>query len=250
VSLLVVERLSKAFDGFQAVNDVSFTIERGEFSAVIGPNGAGKTTLFNLLTGHLTKTTGRVVFDGVDITHRAPHEIVRLGIGRAFQRASIFPVMSVLENVHAALLAHRGRHRGVVVPARRDTAGRDRAREILRWVHLDDVRDAPAGSLSHGDQKLLDIAVALALEPKLLLLDEPTAGMHPEERRETMRLVQRLWSDLDMTVVFVEHDMDIVFGVAGTIRVLHHGELVAQGPPAEISANQLVIEAYLGEGVL
>jgi branched-chain amino acid transport system ATP-binding protein len=250
MSLLTVERLGKAFGGFQAVNNVSFTVERGEFSAVIGPNGAGKTTLFNLLTGHLPKSSGRVAFDGVDISHRAPHEIVRLGIGRAFQRASIFAAMTVLENIHAAVLTHRGRHRNLVFRARGDRGGRDRAREILRWVHLDAKAETLAGSLSHGDQKLLDIAIALALEPKLLLLDEPTAGMHPEERRETMALVQRLWSELDMTVVFVEHDMDIVFGIAGTIRVLHHGELVAQGPPAEISANQLVIEAYLGEGVL
>jgi branched-chain amino acid transport system ATP-binding protein len=250
MSLLTVERLGKSFGGFQAVHDVSFTVERGEFSAVIGPNGAGKTTLFNLLTGHVAKSSGRVLFDGVDISHRAPHDIVRLGIGRAFQRASIFAAMTVLENVHAAVLTHRRGHRSLIFPARGDRSGRDRAREILGWVHLEAAAETLAGSLSHGDQKLLDIAIALALEPKLLLLDEPTAGMHPEERRETMGLVRRLWSELDMTVVFVEHDMDIVFGVAGTIRVLHHGELVAQGSPAEISANQLVIEAYLGEGVL
>jgi branched-chain amino acid transport system ATP-binding protein len=250
VSLLVVEHLSKSFGGFRAVHDVSFTVEAGEFSAMIGPNGAGKTTLFNLLTGHVPRTSGRVVFQGREISHLASYDVVRLGIGRAFQRASIFPAMTVLENVHAAVLVHRRGHRRLVLPARRDGGGRDRAREILRWVRLEDSAGAPAGSLSHGDQKLLDIAIALALEPKLLLLDEPTAGMHPEERRETMALVRRLWSDLGMTVLFVEHDMDIVFGVASTIRVLHHGELVAQGPPAEISANQLVIEAYLGEGVL
>ncbi len=250
MSLLSVERLGKTFGGLRAVHDVSFAVERGEFSALIGPNGAGKTTLFNLLTGHLPKTAGRVVFDGVDITHRAPHDIVRLGIGRAFQRASIFPAMTVLENVHAAVLAHRRGHRRVLFPARGDVAGRDRARDILRWVRLEEAAGTLAGSLSHGDQKLLDIGIALAVEPKLLLLDEPTAGMHPEERRETMALVRRLWGELGMTVLFVEHDMDIVFGVAGTIRVLHHGELVAQGPPAEISANQLVIEAYLGEGTL
>ncbi len=158
--------------------------------------------------------------------------------------------MTVLENVHAAVLAHGGRHRRALFPARADRAGRVRAAEVLRWVHLDHAADAQAGSLSHGAQKILDIAIALALEPKLLLLDEPTAGMHPEERRTTMALVQRLWRDLGVTVLFVEHDMDIVFGVAGTIRVLHHGELVAEGPPAEISGNPLVVEAYLGEGVL
>jgi len=250
VALLTVDGLTKWFGGFRAVNGVSFSVGPGEFSALIGPNGAGKTTLFNLLTGHVSKTAGRVVFDGVDITHRHAHDIVRLGIGRAFQRANIFPAMTVLENVHAAVLVHRRWHRRALVPARRDAGGRARAREILRWVHLEDAADTLAGNLSHGDQKVLDIAIALALEPKLLLLDEPTAGMHPEERGETMALVRRLWSELGMTVLFVEHDMDIVFGVAGTIRVLHHGELVAQGPPAEISANRLVVEAYLGEGIL
>jgi branched-chain amino acid transport system ATP-binding protein len=250
MALLTVDGLGKSFGGFRAVHGVSFSVERGEFSAVIGPNGAGKTTLFNLLTGHLPKTAGRVIFDGTDITHRAPHDIVRLGIGRAFQRADIFPAMTVLENMHAAVLAHRRRHRHVLFPARGDRAGRARALEILRAVGLEDAADALAGSLSHGDQKILDIAIALALDPKLLLLDEPTAGMHPEERRRTMALVTRLSGELGMTVVFVEHDMDIVFGVAQLIRVLHHGELMAEGAPAEISTNRLVIEAYLGEGVL
>jgi branched-chain amino acid transport system ATP-binding protein len=250
VALLDVRGLSKAFGGFQAVHQVSFTVDAGEFSALIGPNGAGKTTLFNLLTGHVPKTAGRVAFDGLDITHRSPHDVVHLGIGRAFQRANVFPAMTVLDNVHAAVVAHERAHRDAVRAARRDAAGRASAREVLEWVHLQDLADLPAGSLSHGDQKLLDIALALALRPKLLLLDEPTAGMHPEERRATMALVKRLWRDLNMTVVFVEHDMDIVFTVADTIRVLHHGELVAAGPPAAISTNQLVIEAYLGEGVL
>jgi branched-chain amino acid transport system ATP-binding protein len=250
MALLTVERLSKSFRGFRAVHEVSFVIQPGEFSAVIGPNGAGKTTLFNLLTGHLPKSGGRVTFGDIDISHRSSHDIVRLGIGRAFQRANVFPAMTVLENVHAAVLAHGRRHRQLLWPARADREGRARAREILEAVHLGEVTDRLAGTLSHGDQKLLDIALALALQPKLLLLDEPTAGMHPEERRETMALVKRLWRDLDMTVVFVEHDMDIVFAVASTIRVLHHGELVAEGAPAEISTNRLVIEAYLGEGTL
>jgi branched-chain amino acid transport system ATP-binding protein len=250
MALLDVRGLSKAFGGFQAVNDVSFAVEAGEFSALIGPNGAGKTTLFNLLTGHVVKSAGRVAFDGADITHRSPHDVVRLGIGRAFQRANIFPAMTVLDNVHAAVVVHQRTHRDLVRPASRDAAGRAKAREVLDWVHLAEVADVPAGSLSHGDQKLLDIAIALALRPKLLLLDEPTAGMHPEERRATITLVKRLWQELRMSVVFVEHDMDIVFTVADHIRVLHHGELVAEGPPAAISTNRLVIEAYLGEGVL
>ena len=250
MALLSVDGLGKSFGGFRAVQDVSFGVAAGEFSALIGPNGAGKTTLFNLLTGHLPKSAGRVVFDGTDITDRSRHDIVRLGIGRAFQRASIFPALSVLENIHVAVLVHRNRHRRVAPPARADAAGRERAREILAWVHLDHAAHTPAGSLSHGDQKLLDIALALASGPKILLLDEPTAGMHPERRRDTMALVKQLWRDLAMTVIFIEHDMDIVFEVAGLIRVLHQGRLIAEGPPAEISANRFVVEAYLGEGVL
>lgn len=248
--LLAVHGLSKSFGGFRAVHEVSFAVERGEFSAVIGPNGAGKTTLFNLLTGHVPKSGGGVWFGGLDITRLPPHDIVRLGVGRAFQRANVFPEMTVLDNVHAAVLAHARRHRHWVRPARADAAGRARAREVLRWVHLADAAEVRAGSLAHGDQKLLDIAVALALEPKLLLLDEPTAGMHPERRRDMMALVRRLWQDLSMTVLFIEHDMDLVFGVARRILVLNQGRLIADGPPAAISGNRVVVEAYLGEDVL
>jgi len=248
--MLEVRGLRKSFDGFQAIADVSLAVARRQITAVIGPNGAGKSTLFNLITGHLRPDAGSVRLEDRDITGGAPHAICRMGMGRSFQRANIFPAMTVLDNVHAAVLAHERRHRQLVRAAWADRAGRARAQEILKSVHLGAVGDALAGSLSHGDQKLLDIALALALRPKLLLLDEPTAGMHPEERRETMALVKRLWRDLGMTVVFVEHDMDIVFTVASTIRVLHHGELVAQGPPAEISTNRLVVEAYLGEGTL
>ena len=250
MALLTVTHLGKSFGGFRAVEDVSFTVAPGEFSAVIGPNGAGKTTLFNLLTGYLPKSAGRVVFEGTDITDRSRHEIVRLGIGRAFQHASIFPALSVLENVHVAVLVHRHRHRRVVGAVRADADGRARAREILGWVHLAEAADTPAGSLSHGDQKLLDIALALASDPKIPLLDEPAAGMHPERRRDTMALIKQLWRELSMTVLFIEHDMDIVFEVASLIRVLHQGRLIAEGPPAEISTNRLVVEAYLGEGVL
>jgi branched-chain amino acid transport system ATP-binding protein len=250
VSILTVDRLSKAFGGLQAVDGVSFSVAPGEFSAVIGPNGAGKTTLFNLLTGHLPKTGGRVLLDATDISHRSAHDIVRLGMGRAFQRANIFPAMTALENIHAAVLVHDRRHRHVLRPARGDASGRARAREILGWVHLAESAHTLAGNLSHGDQKLLDIALALASSPKLLLLDEPTAGMHPERRRDTMALVKQIWRDLSMTVLFIEHDMDIVFEVATVIRVLHQGRLIAEGPPDVISHDRMVVEAYLGDPVL
>ncbi len=250
VAILEVDGLSKAFGGLRAVDGVTFSVAPGEFSAVIGPNGAGKTTLFNLLTGHLSKTAGRVLFDSADITHRSAHDIVRLGLGRAFQRANIFPAMTVLDNIHAAVLVHERRHRHMIRAARGDAAGRARAREILGWVHLEESADMLAGNLSHGDQKLLDIALALASRPKVLLLDEPTAGMHPERRRDTMTLVKQIWRDLGMTVLFIEHDMDIVFEVATLIRVLHQGRLIAEGPPSVISQNTFVVEAYLGENVL
>ncbi len=229
---------------------LDLAIAPGECIALVGPSGAGKTTLLRTISRQLDPRAGTIVLGGTDITDRSRHDIVRLGIGRAFQRANIFPAITVLENVHVAVLVHQQRHRRLVRPAGADAAGRARAREILGWVGLDQAAATPAGSLSHGDQKLLDIALALASDPKILLLDEPTAGMHPERRRDTMTLIKRLWRDLSMTVLFIEHDMDIVFGIASLIRVLHQGRLIAEGLPAEISTNRLVVEAYLGEGVL
>jgi len=247
--ILRIESLSKSFEGTQVFNNISFVIEKGELSSIIGPNGAGKTTLFNLITGYHIPDQGRVIFKGQDIAGIQPHRIVRLGMARAFQRTNIFPKMTVLENVVAAVISRQRRNLDLVSPFRNNKAAQERAYEILESVGLVDMANRLSGILAHGNQKRLDIAVALALDPELLLLDEPTAGMSPEERKHTVQLVKRLWETLHITMVFIEHDMDIVFGISQKVRVLCYRTILAEGTPAEISANEQVIEAYLGEEV-
>ena len=242
---LSVEHLTKRFGGVAAIDDVTLDFPAGSLTAVIGPNGAGKSTFFNLISGAIVPDGGRVLLDGQDITGRSRGEIVRRGIGRAFQVASFFPTMTVAENLQVAVAAHRGQWAGL---GRRSPppGARARALEVADMLGLADIADCPSATLSHGDQKLLDIALALALEPSVLLLDEPTAGMGPEERWQMINRVQRLWESQRLTLVFIEHDMDIVFRISNTIRVLCYGRVLAQGTPAEIRANPEVIKAYLG----
>lgn len=246
-NILRIERLSKSFDGNSVIAGVSLDLERGELSSIIGPNGAGKTTLFNLITGYHLPDEGRILFEGRDIVGMQPFEIVRLGIGRAFQITSIFPRLSVLDNVLAALITHRGGNLNFFTPTRKLGDLHERAHQVLKDVGLSKMAHQQCGTLAHGNQKRLDIALALALEPKLLLLDEPTAGMSPEERWATVELVQDLWQRLKITMLFIEHDMDIVFKISQKVRVLCYGSLIAQGTPEEISKDKKVIEAYLGE---
>jgi branched-chain amino acid transport system ATP-binding protein len=244
--MLRVENLAKSFGGVAATRDVTLDFPAGSLSAVIGPNGAGKTTLFNLVTGHIRPDGGRVLLDGQDLVGLAPADIARRGLGRAFQVASIFPSLTVLEAMTAAVQSHRGEHRNLF---RRfpSTAAEKRARELLELTGLSPVTYVQSRHLSHGDQKLLDIGLALALEPKVLLLDEPTAGMGPDERWQMIDKVQALWRLGHMTLIFIEHDMDIVFKVAQTVRVLSYGSVLAEGTPEEIRCNPKVIEAYLGK---
>jgi branched-chain amino acid transport system ATP-binding protein len=248
-NILSIEKLSKSFEGSQVFNDVGFALAEGELSSIIGPNGAGKTTLFNLITGYHVPDGGKIMFQGKNIAGKEPYEIVRLGIARAFQRTNIFPRMSVLDNVVTTIISAQRRSLNLVRPFSTMKRVHARAYELLDSVGLADMADRQSGTLAHGNQKRLDIAVALALEPKLLLLDEPTAGMSPEERWQTVELVQRLWETLKVTMLFIEHDMDIVFGISQKVRVLCYKTLLAEGTPQEISANQQVIEAYLGEEV-
>ncbi len=242
---LSVEHLTKRFGGVVAIDGVTLDFPAGSLNAVIGPNGAGKSTFFNLISGAIVPDSGRVLLDGQDITGRSRGEIVRSGIGRAFQIASFFPSMTVAENLQAAVAAHRGQWAGL---GRRfpPPGTRTRALEVADMLGLADAADQPSATLSHGDQKLLDIALALALEPSVLLLDEPTAGMGPEERWRMIARVQRLWESQRLTLVFIEHDMDIVFRISDTVRVLCYGRVLAQGTPQEIRANPEVIRAYLG----
>ena len=244
--MLKLEHVSKSFGGVAATSDVSLDFPTGSLTAVIGPNGAGKTTLFNLITGRFRADAGRILLDGIDIAGLAPRTIVQRGIGRAFQIASLFPTLTVREALASAVQAHRGREiRMFARFAEADIAAR--TEYLLEWLQLTRSADIISANLSHGDQKLLDIGLALALEPKVLLLDEPTAGMGPDERWQMIETVQRLWREGGLTLVFIEHDMDIVFKVAQTIRVLSYGSVLAEGDAEAIRSNPQVIEAYLGK---
>ena len=243
--MLSVQNLSKRFGGLVAMNDVTLDFPQGSLTAVIGPNGAGKTTFFNLISGHIRPDSGKVIFDGEDVVGKSSLEIVRRGMCRAFQVAKIFPEMTLEDSLSAAVALKRGIsfrmfHR---FP---DGGSRDRAREIMELVGLSHRARSLSRNLSHGEQKLLDIALALALEPKVLLLDEPTAGMGAEERWKMIDRVYKLWEAERTTLIFIEHDMDIVFKIAQTVRVLKYGTVLAEGTPDEIRRNKDVIDAYLG----
>lgn len=247
--ILRIENLTKSFNGNNVIDNVSFSIPEGELSSIIGPNGAGKTTLFNLITGYYLPNSGKIFFQDRDISGMQPYNSVKLGIARAFQITNIFPRLSVLENIVATVITHQRGNLNIVTPTRKLKNIHERAYEVLRSVGLAEMAHQQSGTLAHGNQKRLDMAVALALEPKILLLDEPTAGMSPEERRQTVNLIQQLWEELNITMLFIEHDMDIVFGISQKVRVLCYGIMLAEGTPEEISKNEKVIEAYLGEEI-
>ena len=245
--MLDIQHISKSFGGVKATDDVSLTCADGSLTAVIGPNGAGKSTFFNQISGALRPDSGRILLDGVDMVGLKPAEIVRAGIGRAFQVASIFPSLTVQETLDAAVGADLGRS-GNLAQRFPLAETRDRAGHAMAMLGLDDKRHRLAATLSHGDQKLLDIALALVLRPKVLLLDEPTAGMGPEERWRMIEKVHELWAREKLTLIFIEHDMDIVFKIAPRIVVLCYGRVLAIGTPDEIRQNAAVIDAYLGTG--
>jgi branched-chain amino acid transport system ATP-binding protein len=242
-ALLSAREITHQFGGFTALREVSFEIEPRKLTAIIGPNGAGKSTLFNVLCGALTPNHGRVLFDGQDITGVAQHRYARMGIAKSFQITSVFSALSVLENVRVAVQALRSRY-NLWTPRSRLTECAERARELLALVGLQDREMQPANALAHGQQRALEIAIALASNPRLLLLDEPTAGMSPEETREMMHLIVTLAAG--RTIVLVEHKMKLVMGISDRILVLHHGELLAQGTPAEIRNDAEVRRVYLG----
>jgi branched-chain amino acid transport system ATP-binding protein len=243
--MLEVRGIARAFDGFQAVAGVSLTAPQGSISAIIGPNGAGKTTLFNLITGHLRPDSGQVVFKGRDVTGIAPHDLCRLGMGRSFQRTNIFPRLTVFENVQASFVCHRGRGWNLLTPVER--LYREETEALLDAVGLLPKAGEVSGFLSHGNQKQLELGIALALEPELLLLDEPTAGMSAAETRETIQLIERLARERNLTLLFTEHDMEVVFSIAQHLTVLHQGRVIADGDPAEVRRHPDVRRVYLGE---
>ncbi|RMG96268.1 MAG: ABC transporter ATP-binding protein [Candidatus Dadabacteria bacterium] len=246
MALLRVDGLRKAFGGVVAVDDVSFRVSRGELVALIGPNGAGKTTCFNMLNGQLRPDRGRVVLDGEDVTGLSPRRIWRKGVGRTFQITATFPSMTVVENVQMPMMS-RERETYRLWP-RATRLHRREAMELLELVGMADQAQRPCGVLAYGDLKRVELAVALANEPALLLMDEPTAGMAPGERVALMGLTAEIVKSRNIAVLFTEHDMDVVFCHADRILVLNRGRLVAEGPPDAIRENDHVKEIYLGVG--
>ena len=242
--MLKVESIYKSFDKFLAVNGADLTVEKGQLVAVIGPNGAGKTTLFNLITGMLKPDRGRVVFNGEEISRLPPHDICRKGIARSFQIATIFPRLTVFKNVQVAVLSQQRKSSMLFRPAHRMAV--EETNRILSGVGLLEKAEDLAGSLSHGDHRILEIAIALGNEPRMLILDEPTAGMSPDETSATMALIKRLAEAHGLTILFCEHDMDVVFNTAQSIMVMHYGKTIIQGKPEEVKNNLEVQDAYLG----
>jgi branched-chain amino acid transport system ATP-binding protein len=244
--LLRVEHLSRTFGRFAALTDVSLSVERGVLSALIGPNGAGKTTFYNVVSGRYPPTRGRVWLDGEDVTGLEAHRLVGRGVARSFQITNVFPNLSVLENVLVPLVLERGHARLLLRPLGRDRALHARAEEVLESVGLRAQARRPARTLSYGDKRLVEIAIVLARSPRLVLLDEPTAGMNPEETDRMIALVRHLAERLGTTFFVTEHDMRVVFGLARRIFVLHQGTLLAAGTPDEIRDDPRVRAAYLG----
>lgn len=243
--MLQIEQVSKSFSGFQAISMANLTVPKGQVVAVIGPNGAGKSTLFNLITGHLCPDSGHIRFKGEEIGGLTPHAICRKGVARSFQLINVFPRLNTFENVQVAVLARYQKTNTLFTPARKLLV--EETNSVLEKLGLLPYRDHLCSSLSYGDQKVLELAIALGSQPEILLLDEPTAGMSPEETRTIVKLIKSLAQDEGLTILLTEHDMDLVFDVAERLMVLHQGQTIAEGLPEEVRRDKAVQNAYLGE---
>ncbi|MGA2733232.1 MAG: ABC transporter ATP-binding protein [Syntrophobacteraceae bacterium] len=246
-ALLEVVKLNKAFGRVVAARDLNLVLQPGVLTSLIGPNGAGKSTLINLLTGFLTPDSGSILFQGRDITHLPIYRRVRQGLCRSFQVANIFPNLTVLQNVTIPALAARRRGHCLFGRVERETAHSHDAKQMLERIGLGSAAHSPACALSHGDQRLLEVGIAMAARPQLLFLDEPTAGMNPVERTKILGNIRQLAEDGAITFVIVEHDMDVVFSLSDRVVALNHGEIIGDGTPDEIQSNPKVREVYLGE---
>ncbi len=242
--MLQIKSLSKSFGGFKAVSDANLDVKKGEIVAVIGPNGAGKTTLFNLITGILKPDSGKVFFKDEDITRLSPHAICKKGITRSFQVVNVFQRLSVFENVQVAVLSREGKTWNLFTPSKKLV--REETNGILESVGLQEKANNISGALSHGDRKVLEIAMALGGNPEFLILDEPTAGMAPEETVRCIDLIKRLSEKMGLTILFCEHDMELVFSISNRIMVMVRGATIIQGSCEDVRCNQAVQDAYLG----
>jgi branched-chain amino acid transport system ATP-binding protein len=245
MAILTIQNLHRHFGGVAAINGVSMVFADNELRSIIGPNGAGKTTLFNVITGRLSADSGQIVFQGQDITNKPPHEIVSLGICRTFQKSSIFSGLTVFENVRIARQMKVGGSQRIFAARDGLKTVQEETQAVLDRLGLVDKGKMVASSLSHGDQRLMEIGIALAGSPRLLLLDEPTAGMSPRETEQTMHLIRQL--SKDVAVILVEHDMEVVMTISDKVSVMHQGTIIAEGKPDEIQKNDRVREAYLGK---
>jgi branched-chain amino acid transport system ATP-binding protein len=244
MSLLVLENVKKRFDGFDVLTGISLEVRAGERHAIIGPNGAGKSTLFNLISGRLKPTSGRILLRGSNIAGQAPHRIARLGVGRSFQIINVFPKLTVFENVRGAVMSHRGRRFDFYSDVEHLEDVTKATDALISKIGLDHCRDTRAHELAYGEQRKLEIVLTVAMGSELILLDEPCAGLNAEDTHAAIDMIRRITEG--HTLVVVEHDMNVVFGLADRVSVIYYGKVLATGTPAEIRANEKVQQAYLG----